>query len=383
VPQALPALITERTAIVHDWFAGYHGAERVVDEMRRSLFAPDNAPDIFTFHAARERLPAELADRIVAESRIAGLPFVREEGRFGGHWRWLLPYMPAYFAGLDLSEYDLVISSSHACALNARVARPALHVCYCYTPMRYAWLPDIDTRREERLRAVGVRLLRGWLREVDAAASRRPHRFIAISRAVQERIRRFYGRSAPVVHPPVSIDRFRSADKEPGLFIWVQRLVGYKRPELVMEAFRDLPFRLVMVGVGPLRASLEARRPPNVELTGWLEQDELDRLFERASGFIHLAEEDFGISMVEALAAGTPVLGLARGGATDIVRPELDGLLLEDTRPDSVRSAIIALADREWDRLELRERATCFAPERFRDAFLGHVNELIRARTSA
>ena len=242
--------IERRTAIVHDWFQGYHGAERVVETMRSGLFAPGNGPDVFTFHAAKELLPPELAASIRKESRLASLPGLRQRGHDPGRWRLLVPAMPRYFSRLDLDAYDLVISSSHAFAVQARSREDAAHVCYCYTPIRYAWMPETDAR---------ARAFRGWLRRIDLAASRRPDAYVAISAAVQQRIQRFYGRDSTVVHPPVDVGDFDPhGEREPGQFVWAHRLVTYKNPAAVVEAFRDEPYRLSMIGVGPLEATLRA-----------------------------------------------------------------------------------------------------------------------------
>lgn len=358
--------IDEPTAIVHDWFQGMHGSERVVDTIRSGLFGPQSEPDILTFAAARDVLPEELSRRIVRRSRLSSLPGIRQVGREGGRWRYLLPYMPRYFASLDLSEYDLVIASSHACATNVRPRRDALFVAYSHTPMRYAWLPETDARRVGALGEVGLRLLRSHLRRSDLAASRRPDAFAANSSAVRERIKRFYGREATVIHPPVDVAALDpTREKEPGHFLWVHRLVPYKQPELVLEAFRDLPYRLTMVGVGPLEARLRQRLPRNVELRGWVARAELAELYGRASGFIHVGEEDFGITMVEALAAGTPVIALDAGGARDIVRPETDGVLIERAELRELQAGIRAVAAESWDPEVLRDRALEFSTERF------------------
>jgi len=368
-------LLTERTAIVHDWFQGFHGAERVVEAMRAGLFAEGNEPDVFTFQAAQELLPPELAARIRRESRLANLPGIRQRGHDPGRWRMLLPFMPGYFRRLDLDAYDTVIASSHACAIHARPREDALHVCYCYTPIRYAWLPETEANRARGPAALGLKATRGWLRRKDLEASRRPDGYIAISEAVRERIRTAYGRDAAVVHPPVDVEDFDPhAEKEPGHFLWAHRLVAYKSPEVVVEAFRGLPHRLTMVGVGPLAETLRRDLPPNVELRGWVSREELVRLYERASGFIHVGEEDFGITMVEALAAGAPVVALARGGSLDIVRPEEDGLLVERADPASVREAVERMAARNWDPDALAARAREFSRERFVERLLAAID---------
>ncbi len=367
-----------RAAIVHDWFQGYHGAERTVEAMRAGLFAPGSEPDIFTFHAARELLPPCLAKAIVHESTLARLPGLRQRGHDPGRWRYLLPLMASYFAGLELGGYDLVLSSSHACAVDVRPRSEARHVCYCYTPMRYAWLPSTEGGRVTGVQAAALRILRRRLRRRDHAASQRPDLYVAISEAVRERIRVFYGRDSVVVHPPVEVgDLDPRREKEPGLFVWVNRLVSYKRPELVAEAFRGLPYRLTMVGIGPLEARLRAALPPNVELRGWISRRELASLYERASGFVHVGEEDFGIAMVEALAAGTPVVALGRGGARDIVRHGIDGILVDDAELETLPRALRALAEGSWDRGQLAERAQSFSPARFVERLTDELEPLL------
>ena len=374
---ARPAL--PRTAIVHDWFQGYHGSERVVETMRAGLFPADRQPDVFTFHAARELLPPALAAAIVQESRLAALPGIRQRGHDPGRWRYLLPLMRRYFRSLHLEEYDLVISSSHAFAVDVRPRSDTLHVCYCYTPMRYAWLPEA-----ERGRARVLRPLQGRLRRVDLLASRRPDGYVAISEAVRQRVAAAYGRDAVVIHPPVELaDLDPTAEKEPGHFLWVQRLVAYKRPLLVAEAFRDLPYRLTMIGIGPLEGRLRRRLPPNVTLLDWLPRRELVSLLARASGFVHVGEEDFGMSMVEALGSGTPVLALARGGALDIVRDAVDGVLIERQDLDTVRAGLRRLATGEWHRESLAARAREFSRGRFLAKLASYLHTLLDASGQA
>jgi glycosyltransferase involved in cell wall biosynthesis len=245
--------------------------------------------------------------------------------------------------------------------------------------MRYAWLPDTDARGSGPLASLGLGILRRRLRRIDLAASRRPHAYAANSTAVRERIRRFYGRDAVVIHPPVEVTDFDAGlERDEDRFLWVHRLVPYKHPELVAEAFRELPYRLTMVGVGPLEQTLRRDLPPNVELRGWVSREELADLYARASGFIHVGEEDFGITMVEALAAGAPVVALGAGGATDIVRPGIDGVLIERAERRELRAAIQQVAEATWDPRELRSRALEFSTDRFLDRMREWLDESSR-----
>ena len=278
--------------------------------------------------------------------------------------------MPRWFDRLDLESYEVVVSSSHACAAGVRTRPETLHACYCHTPMRYVWMPEAERNRVSGLKGVALRALRGRLRETDRRASRRPDLYMANSTEVADRIRRFYGRDAVVVPPPVAVQDFpRDVPRDPSSFLWVHRLVAYKRPLEVAEAFRGLnDLRLTMVGLGPLEAELRAQLPPNVELLGWVARERLAELFAGAGGFIHVGEEDFGISMVEALAAGAPVLAADAGGARDIVRPERDGILISNPAdPDRIRRGVRELAERSWDSDALRDSARRFSEERFRE----------------
>jgi glycosyltransferase involved in cell wall biosynthesis len=364
--QRLSGQLACRGAIVHDWFQGYHGAERVANVIRTGLFASGWEPDVFTFSAARDLLPPDLAHSIVKESRLAHLPGIRQQGHDPGRWRYLLPYMPYYFRNLDLAKYDVVISSSHACAAHVRPRADALHVVYCYTPMRYAWMPETDERQLRGVNKIAFEKTTSWLRKVDFEAAQRPDLYLAISTAVQERIRRFYKRDSIVVGAPVDVDDIRpNGDKRDASFLWAHRLVPYKRPQIVIDAFRGLPYKLTMVGIGPLERSLRANLPDNVELLGWVSRENLVRLYERALGFIHVGEEDLGITMVEALAAGTPVVALNAGGARDIVRDSRDGMLIETPSVEQIRHAVTSIASRSWDPDALAARARNFNRERF------------------
>jgi glycosyltransferase involved in cell wall biosynthesis len=366
-----------RVAIVHDWFQGFFGSERTVEAMVSDVFAAAERVDVFTLFAATEVLPASLAQSIVKQSVLTRVPFARPRNSRPGYYRYLLPYMPFYFRSLDLRDYDVVVSSAHTFAHALRVPRSALHVCYCYAPLQYSWMPERIRDRLPGLRGAILRAMAGWLRRQDYAAAQRVDAYFTLSTAMRARIHAFYRRDATICFPPVDTQDFRADTKDRDHFLWVHRLVPYKRPLLVAEAFRDLPQRLTMVGVGPLEAKLRSRLPPNVRLLDWLDRADLVEIFAGAGGFVHVGEEDFGISMVEALASGTPVIALKAGGAADIVRDGRDGILVEDATVGAIRVAISRVRERAWPTRELQARAATFTRGNFVAEFRQHVIELL------
>ena len=375
---AEPSFAGARVAVVHDWLQGMHGSEQTVEAMVSGVFADAEACDVFTFHAAHDVLSPVLSAAVARDARITHLPGLRQRGHDPGHWRMLLAYMPRWFAALDLDGYDIVVSSSHAFAVGARPRRAgALHLCYCYTPIRYVWQRGVDGERLDGLQARVMGALVGHLRRADLRAAAAAGDFVAISSAVAERIHAAYGRPAAVIAPPVQTDAFAPGpERDLDHFTWVHRLTPYKRPQEVIEAFRGLPQRLTMVGIGPLEAELRRGLPPNVELRGWLARAELAQLLGRSGGFLHVGEEDFGISMVEALASGTPVIALDRGGATDIVRDGANGVVVAAAEPDLIRAAVRRVASSSWDRAALVASAERFSRPRFVRRMRDHVAAL-------
>ena len=343
---------TVRIALVHDWLDTWRGGEQVLAELC-SIY---RAADVF---ALVDFLPD--SDRAKLGERRATTTFLQKLPLAGRGFRRYLPLFPRAIESLDVSAYDLVISSSHAFAKGVRTHRGQLHICYCYTPMRYAW--DL---RGQYLAQTGLdRGLRGWfagrildhLREWDRRSSRHVDHFIAISRHIAERIRRAYGRDATVIYPPVSA----ASDSTPGLarpgtetgrsngdspfYVTASQLVPYKRVDLIVEAFRSLPDRrLVVIGDGPARERIRALAGSNVEIAGRLADDERDRLLARATAFVFAAEEDFGIAPLEAQALGTPVIALARGGAVETIRglehPAPTGVLYPDQTATDIAEAV-------------------------------------------
>jgi glycosyltransferase involved in cell wall biosynthesis len=297
------------------------------------------------------------------------------------HHEWLLPLIPlAWRTRAPLDGVDVVLSSSHACAKAVRVAAGIPHVCYCHTPMRYAWDFALEAGRVTRPLRPAVSVAMGWFRRWDAKTARDVTRFVANSTAVRQRIRASYGRDADVIFPPVRTSFYTPGAEPPsGNFLYVGRLVAYKRPDLVVEAFAGLPERLFVVGEGPLGPKLRQRATPNVTFLGAVDDAALRRLYRTSRALVYPAEEDFGIVMAEAQACGLPVIGLGRGGAMDIVEHERTGWLLAGQSVDELRQAVRRAAAEELDSEEISARSPRFSEERFRSELQRVVQEVVAA----
>ena len=355
-PAEFNVVVAPRVAIAHDWLVSYAGSERCVAELLTAF--PDAG--LLTTIVDPKAVPEPLA-----AARPSLLQHVPGAAR---HHEWLVPLMPAAWRlRRPLDGVDAVISSSHACAKAVRVADGIPHLCYCYTPMRYAW--DFESERLRFPTAVRpvARAGMSWFRRWDRETARRVTSFVAISKAVAQRIRTAYGRDADVVYPPVRTDFFTPNGTGRGdHFLYAGRLVAYKRPDLAVAAFAGLPYRLVVVGEGSARAELERRAPPNVTFVGSVDDARLRELYRTAIGFVHPGEEDFGIAMVEAQATGTPVVARRAGGALDIVDDGETGWLVDGDALDDWRRAVRRAAETEVDRRAISQRAQRFAADRFR-----------------
>jgi glycosyltransferase involved in cell wall biosynthesis len=347
---------TLRIAIAHEWLVRWAGSERCVAEM------------LETFPRARLLTTVLDATALPAMFRSAEPSFLQHVPGATSHHEWFLPLMPlSWRLRQVVRDVDVVISSSHACAKAVRIEQGIPHLCYCHTPMRYAW--DFDAERERFPRVVRPFARAGmvWFRRWDRRTARRVTRFVANSSAVARRIEESYGRSACVVHPPVRTDFFTPGGERQDFFLYVGRFVGYKRPDLVIDAFADLPeHRLVMVGEGPLGSALAARATPNVSFVGTLGDAGLRELYRSARAFVYPVDEDFGIAMAEAQSCGTPVIGLSTGGAVDIVEPGRTGWLLRVQSVEELHAAIRRAAAEELDSDAIAESAQRFSAARFR-----------------
>ena len=382
-----------RIALVHDWITGLRGGERVLDTLARHY--PD--ADLFTLFYQPGSTTEAIDSLRVRASFLNQVPGARR------HYRKLLPLYPLAMRQLRVEGYDLVLSISHAVSKNIRIEGGVPHLCYCLTPMRYVW-DQIDAYLGRGPRRALAAPLVAALRRHDLTYSspERVDRFLGISSAVADRIRRHYGRSARILHPPVDVERIRPDNREPDdFYLLIGGFVPYKREEIAIEAFRQRAERLVIIGDGPTRRRLEARAPANVEFTGRITDDELRTRLQRCRALIHPQNEDFGIAAVEAQAAGRPVIALGRGGALDTVRPlalthsdgRVDwreesrptGLHFSEQSPEGLGTAMDTFAAHahRFDSQEIRAHAEGFAEQRFLAEISAEIDALASGQATS
>ena len=365
-----------RVALAHDWLVHLAGSERVLESMHRLYPGP-----IHTLLRDATAIRGSVFER--ADIRTSFLQRLPGAVR---HHRSLLPLFPMAMASFDLSDFDLVLSSSHAAAKSVRTRPEQLHICYSHTPMRYAWdlLEDYIAPLHPLKRVLARRLLLR-LRSWDRRTARGVDHFLANSAFTADRIRRGYGRTATVLHPPVEVERFRPAARKGSHFVTVSRLVHYKRVDVIVAAFNRLGLPLVVVGRGPEREALAALAGPNVELAGALDDEALATVLAEARGFVIAAVEDFGIAPVEAQAAGTPVVALGRGGALETVVDGETGTFFREQSPEAIVAAVERLLRME-DRIDperLRAHAERFSRSRFEQAYRAFVESRLQDRAGA
>jgi glycosyltransferase involved in cell wall biosynthesis len=345
-----------RVAIAHDWMVSHSGSERCVEE----LLVEFPGSRLLTTVMKSARLPPAL--------RFAQPSFLQHVPGAVAHHDWFLPVMPiAWSVRRRIRDADVVVSSSHACAKAVRYEPGIPHVCYCHTPMRYAWGFEAPGGRVPSSLAAPMAWAMTTFRRWDRRTAQRVTHFVANSTAVAERIRNAYGREAQVVFPPVRTDFFTpNGSRAHDRFLFVGRLISYKRPNLIVEAFRDLPYELLIVGSGPLEDSLRRSAPANVTFLGAVDDETLRELYRTSRALVFPGEEDFGIAMAEAQACGTPVIAFRRGGARDIVEDRTTGWLIDEQDVRSLRNAIRTAATVELDPAGISRRAQRFASAEFR-----------------
>ncbi|HEX7336620.1 MAG TPA: glycosyltransferase family 4 protein [Gemmatimonadales bacterium] len=374
-----------KTAVVHDWLVTYAGAERVLEQMLE-VFPSADLYSLIDFVPDDQR--RFLGGRRATTSFVQRLPFAR------ARYRQYLPVLPLAIEQFDLSRYDLVISSSHAVAKGVITGPDQLHLCMCYSPMRYAWDLQHQYLKEagldRGLRSVLARYLLHRMRLWDARTADGVDHFMAISRFIERRIWKAYRRKSTVIYPPVDTGYFVPGGVREDFYLTASRMVPYKRMDILIDAFRALPDRrLMVIGDGPEMSRLKGRAGPNVALLGHQPLPALRDHLQRARAFLFAAEEDFGIAPVEAQACGTPVIGYARGGLLETVRgldaPSPTGVFFGLQEPESVVEAV-RLFERESGAIRAeacRSNALRFEPGRFRREFRDFVECRLAERAAS
>jgi glycosyltransferase involved in cell wall biosynthesis len=357
-----------RTAFVHDWLPVYAGAERVLEQMIRTT----SDADVFSLidHVPDDQR-AFLQGRPVQTSFLQSMPFSRS------HYRYYLPLAPLAIEQFDLRDYDLVVSSSYAVAKGALTRPDQLHISYVHSPVRYAWdlYHDYLEGINGRLRRAMARLVLHYLRLYDTVSADRVDLFLANSEHVAQRIWKTYRRRAEVLYPPVDVDRFTMQPVKDDYYLTMSRLVPYKRVDLIVEAFAAMPDKeLVVIGDGPDLKRLERLAGRNVTLLGYQPDDAVEYYMQNARAFVFAAEEDFGITPVEAQACGTPVIAYGRGGALETVVAGETGLFFARQTPDHLCEAVGRFeAGEPMDPEHIRRNAERFSIRHFRAAFARRV----------
>lgn len=366
-----------KVAIIHDWLATYAGAERVLEQM---LLCYPQAEIFSTVDFLPTKDRAFLGGRNVKTTFIQKMPWARTR------FRQYFPLMPFAIEQIDLSSYELVISSSHAVAKGVLVSPDQLHICMCYTPARYAWDLQAQYLREAGLangaKSWVVRWLLHRFRVWDLRTANGVDHFIAISRYVARRISKAYRRDSVVIFPPVDTDGFEFSPQKQDYYVTASRMVPYKRIPLIAEAFSKMPDkRLVIIGEGPDFWRCKSVAGSNVELLGHQHIDVLKRYLQQAKAFVFAAEEDFGIAPLEAQACGTPVIAFNKGGAKETLcgseSAQPTAVFFDEQSVEAIIAAVLKLDQSKINGAACRENALRFSQTRFRLEFSTFVDQKV------
>lgn len=357
-----------RVALSHDWLTGMRGGERVLEVLCDGF---PGAPICALIHK-RGALSDAIASHPITTSWLQHIPGITRS------YRYFLPFFPAAVNAMRAPNADLLISTSHCAAKGLRPPPGAKHLCYCFTPMRYAWTFYDEYFGGSRAKKAVIGPILRSLRDWDCRNSERVDLFVTLSEHVRKRIRDFYGRDAEVVYPPVNTDFFTPGETRSGDFdLVVSALVPYKRVDLAVRAASRLGFPLRVVGTGTEHDKLRAIAGPNVEFLGWQSDEAVRELYRNCRCLLFPGEEDFGIVPVEAQACGCPVVAYARGGALESVADGVSGVFFPDQTEDRLLAGIEKAVATRWDRAAIRRNAERFAPQVFVDGLARCIGTLI------
>lgn len=345
-----------KVALVHDWLNGMRGGERVLEYFCR-LF-PD--ADLFTLLYEPENVSETIRSLNVCESPFARLPRARR------NYRNLLPLMPLFIDRLPTADYSLVISTSHCVAKAAPPPARGRSLSYVFSPMRYVWDHYEDYLSGVWWKDKALALAREPLQQWDRRTANRVDSFAADSGHIAEKVKKFWGRCAETIYPPVNLSLFEAATKPPDdYFLVLSALTPYKKVDRAIEAARIAKVPLAVVGDGPERQRLQASAPPNVTFAGRVKDDELQEWYRGARALIYPGVEDFGITAIEAQACGRPVIALRKGGVTETVIEGVTGAFFDEPTAKSLASVLRRHEDDAYDSAKIRMHAESFSPQRF------------------
>jgi glycosyltransferase involved in cell wall biosynthesis len=359
-----------KVAIVHYWLVGMRGGERVIE----ALCEMYPQADIFTHVYVPEAISDRIRRHRIIPTFINSLPSAPKR------YKTYLPLMPLALEQLDLSGYDLVISSESGPSKGIIPPADAVHVCYCHTPMRYIWNMYHDYRSGAgRLTRLMMPPLAHYLRMWDVSSARRVDSFVANSATVAKRIERYYGASSVVIHPPVDTEAFSIAPPSDvgDYYLMAGELVSYKRPDLAVRAFNTMKKKLVVIGGGEMLGEVRKIAGPTITVMGSQPFDVLKQHYSRCRALIFPGEEDFGMVPVEAMASGRPVIAFGRGGATETILSNVSGLFFAEQTSEAICSAVDKLADLQIDPAKIAAHASRFGREQFFQKMRSHIDDLL------
>lgn len=368
---------TLRVAIVHEWLINYRGSEKVLVELLR-LFPQ---ADLYASVVERSTLPRELADREIHTTFVQKLPKANK------WYQKYLFFMPLAYESLDLSGYDLIISNSHSCAKGIFPAKEAVHVCYCYTPMRYAWSGFEEYRKSlsPKWKQWIMTALMYWIREWDLKVNDRVDHFVAISHEVQNRIKKYYHRDSTVIYPGVDMPEVHTtktlAEIVPALqgkeyYLTLGRLVPYKRIDLAVKACNQLGLNLLVAGTGSELRTLREIAGPTIYFLEEFSDEEARVLYQYCEAFVFPGEEDFGLTVIEAQRHGKPVIAYGKGGVLDTVIDDQTGVFFSHSTVESLMQAILTFQKMKFDQEVIIENASSFSIDRFKSSIIDFINTI-------
>jgi len=357
-----------RTAIVHEWFVNYAGSERVVESFTNIW----KDADVF---ALVDFLNDEQRNNIL-KGKTANTTFIQKLPLARKKHRYYLPLFPKAIERLDLSDYKLIVSSAHAVSKGVKTKKNQLHICYCHSPMRYAW--DQSEHYLTGIKGSIAKSFMNYLRNWDLKSAENVNFFIANSHHIAEKIKRIYKRDSTVIYPPVDVDKFEVSDKKDDYYLIASRFVPYKKVDVVVEAFNSMPDKkLLVIGSGPEKEKIKNIAGSNIEFLPHQEFPQLKDYMKKAKAFVFGAEEDFGIVIVEAMASGTPVIALNRGGTAESVINGKTGVHFNEQSPEAIVNAVKEFEKRidYFDVHSIRKHAEKFSRKNFEYSIMQFVKE--------